>query len=309
MKLGFLTGCLGNITLEEKIKWAKLNNLDCVEVSCWPKVNSRDYSASDIDVEALGDTKIRSIKQLLENQNMFISSLAYYDNNLDSDINIRRGYISHLKKVIDAAQALDVKLVGTFVGRNEDLTIEENFDLYQQEFTPLVSYANKRNVKLMIENCPMPGWNRDGGAGTISYSPELWDEMFRRIPDKNFGLNFDPSHLLWLKVDYEKAFIDYRDRIFQVHAKDMEVSGVKLSYYSILGKQLNKKNGEDLGWWKGKIPGKGQIDWNSFISILKKYNYDGVLSIEHEDENYAIGESKIKEGLIYSIKHLRQFRL
>ncbi|MDK2800388.1 MAG: hypothetical protein PWQ70_2007 [Clostridiales bacterium] len=60
----------------------------------------------------------------------------------------------------------------------------------------------QQNQKLMIENCPMPGWHKDGWAGTISYSPELWGEMFRRLPNENFGLNFDPSHLLWLQVEY-----------------------------------------------------------------------------------------------------------
>lgn len=307
MKLGFLTGCLGDMTLEEKVSWANQNGFDCVEVSCWPKSNTRDYSGSDIDVENLSVKEAQHIKEILKGKNMSISALAYYDNNLHSDINLRNSYINHLKKVIDAAEMLDVELVGTFVGRNMDLTIEENFDLYEEIFRSLVDYSKKRNVKLMIENCPMPGWSKDGFAGTISYSPELWDEMFRRIPDKNFGLNFDPSHLLWLKIDYIKAFIDYKDRIFHVHAKDNEVIEDKLSYYSIFGKQINKANEWDLGWWIAKIPGKGQIDWGQFVDLLKEQNYDGVVSIEHEDHDYEGSIEKVKEGLLYSKEHLRNF--
>lgn len=307
MKLGFLTGCLQESTLIEKINWAKANGFDCVEVSCWPKINTRNYSGSDIDVKNLDEKGVKAIKEMLKKNNLFISSLAYYDNNLHRDIDVRRKNIEHLKKVIDAAQMLEVELVGTFVGRNSDMTIEENFDLYEEVFTELVEYSKDRNVKLMIENCPMPEWQMDGGAGTISYSPELWNEMFERIPDENFGLNFDPSHLTWLQIDYIKAFIDYKDRIFHVHAKDIEFSKEMLSHYSIFGKQLNKKTPMDLGWWKAKIPGKGQIDWDKFINTLKENNYKGVVSIEHEDEDYANDEGIIKEGLVYSNKHLRKF--
>lgn len=307
MKLGFLTGCMGDIPLEKKINWAKMNGFDCVEVSCWPKANSRDYSSCDIDVENFDENKADKLKEYLKQENMFISSMAYYDNLLHSDLETRNNYINHLKKVIDAAQMLDVRLVGTFVGRNGDLTIEENFDLYEEIFSKLVEYSKKRNVKLMIENCSMPGWNKDGGAGTISYSPELWDEMFRRIPDNNFGLNFDPSHLVWLQVDYIKAFSDYKNRIFHVHAKDTKVLRDKLSYYSILGKQLRKNNETDLGFWVAKIPGKGDVDWGKFIETLKHENYNGVISIEHEDPDYEGDVEKVKDGLQYSKNHLRKF--
>ena len=61
------------------------------------------------------------------------------------------------------------------------------------------------------------------GGTNLAWSPAIWDEMFTAIPDENFGLNLDPSHLVWLMIDYERAVYDFADRIFHVHAKDLEV--------------------------------------------------------------------------------------
>ena len=62
------------------------------------------------------------------------------------------------------------------------------------------------------------------GGNNLAWAPAIWDEMFAAIPDANFGLNLDPSHLVWLQIDYERAVYDYADRIFHVHAKDLEVA-------------------------------------------------------------------------------------
>ena len=48
--------------------------------------------------------------------------------------------------------------------------------------------------------------------------------MFETIPSPSFGLNLDPSHLVWQMIDYERVVYDYADRILHVHAKDMEVN-------------------------------------------------------------------------------------
>ncbi|GAA0181248.1 sugar phosphate isomerase/epimerase [Clostridium sediminicola] len=307
MKLGFLTGALENISFEEKMNWASEVGFDCVEVSCWPQMNTRDYSASDIDVVKLDNYHAENILRYLDQKNISISSLAYYDNNLHEDLNLRKGYIEHLKKVIDAAVLLNVELVGTFVGRNRELSIEENFREFKEVFSDILEYSEKKKIKIMIENCPMPGWSVDGLAGTISYSPELWDEMFRIFPTENFGLNYDPSHLMWLGIDYLKALKDYKDRIFHIHAKDGKVNFKNKHQYSIFGKQLGKKNGFDIGWVDAKIPGKGEIKWDEFFDTIREIGYDGVISIEHEDPEYEDSIKKCKEGILFSKNYLEKF--
>ena len=307
MKLGFLTGALGDMTLWDKIDWAKESGFDCIEVSCWPKVNTRDYSSCDIDVDNLDKKHVEEILDYIKERDISISSLAYYDNNLHEDMEIRKKYISHLKKVIDAAAMLKVELVGTFIGRNNQLSIKDNFVQFKEVFTDILDYAADKNVKIMIENCPMPSWDKDGLAGTISYSPELWKEMFRIFPNDNFGLNFDPSHLVWLQIDYIRALKEFKDRIFHIHAKDTKVLKEHIGYYGIYGKKLEKSHPFDIGWVEAKLPGTGDIKWDEFFNTLDEIGYDGVISIEHEDLEYEGTKEKLKAGILLGKKNLDRF--
>ena len=298
MKLSYLTACFNNLSLEEKVKFAAEQKFDAIELSCWPVANDRDYSSTDIDVSKFDSKTKEDILKLTGENNIEIASLAYYDNCLHPDTSIRENNVKHLYNVIETAGKLGVKFVGAFAGRNLDLSFEENFTEFEKIFPNIVKYAADRNVNLLIENCSMPGWHREGWGATISYSPELWDRMFEIIPDENFGLNFDPSHLIWLGVDYIKALIDYKERVLYFHAKDTKVFEEKRSYYSIFGKQLNRENEWDYGWWQHKIPGKGSVDWQKIYQTLREIGYDGYVSIEHEDLNYSENDEAIKLGLM-----------
>jgi sugar phosphate isomerase/epimerase len=302
MDLGFLTVCLGEMSLREKAKWASKKGFKCLEVACWPRENTRDYSSSDIDVANLTQAEADEIKGYMKEYGLRISSLAYYDNNLHNDPE-RRAFINgHVKKCIDAASMLGTDMVGTFVGRNIDKSIEENFDEFEKVFGELVGYAEKKGIKIIIENCPMEGWQAAGVPGTISYTPELWDEMFKRVPSKNFGLNFDPSHLLFQLIDYYALVPKYIDRIFHVHAKDAEVFEDRLKWYGVFNKQL--KGDKPYGYWRFRMPSLGQVDWKKFVGILKENGYDDVLSIEHEDPLYEGSDEKVLEGLSIGYDHL-----
>ena len=305
MKFGFLTGCLQGMSLKEKIKYAHQVGFNALDISCWPKQNARDYSGSDIDTENLTDEKAAKIKEWMHKYKVTFTSLAYYDNMLSPDKKLKKKYYKHLKSVIAAAEKLNVSLVGCFVGKNQNKSIEENFDDFESLFSGLVHFAKIHRVKLMVENCPMPGWQAEGYPATISYSPELWDEMFRRIPDKNLGLNFDPSHLLWLGIDYQKALLQYHKRIFHIDAKDIQIHPKAFYRYGIFGKKLHRENPEDLGFWTPVIPGLGDIDWSKFYDIMKKINYNGCFSIELEDRNFSSNNHLVKKGLEYSYNHLK----
>ena len=227
------------------------------------------------------------------------------DNILHHDLEIRAENEQHLKNVILAAEKLGVSLVGTFVGKNSYISIHDNFELYRKIFIPLVEYAGEHNVKLMIENCPMPSWSQEGLPSTISYSPEFWDEMFAIIPSNNFGLNFDPSHLYWMQIDYIKCIKNYVDRIFHVHANDLRLNTDANSFYSIYGKKISKVNYKDMGWFIPKAPGLGDINWLTVIKTLRSVSYDGCISIEYKDQILSGSDIKVMEGLSYSYHHLK----
>ena len=303
MKLGFLTVCLGNIPLKDKAKWASEQGFETLEVACWPRVNDRDYAASDIDVVSLTVEKADEIKAYMKEYGIEISSLAYYDNNLDVNLEHRACVNMHLKRCIDAAALLGVPSVGTFVGRNSEKSIKDNFDEFESVFGELVRYAESKGIQIVIENCPMVGWQQPGVPGTISFTPELWEEMFKRVPNENFGLNFDPSHLYFQLIDYLPLLEKFKTRIFHVHAKDAEIFPERLGYVGIFDSQFEPHG---KGYWRYRMPGLGKIDWKEFMAVLKSTGYDFVVSIEHEDHLYEGSEEKVKEGLSLGLQHLQE---
>ncbi|MGQ9630025.1 MAG: sugar phosphate isomerase/epimerase family protein [bacterium] len=298
MKLGFLTACLRSVPLEDLVKWSSENGFGALEVACWPLKSDRDYAGSSIDVKSLNKGKAEEIENLFSKNNIEISCLTYCDNNLSRDSRRRKENLDHLKKVIDAAQLLSVRNVSTFIGRDETKTIKENLEEAKRIFSDIVKYAEDRGVRIAIENCPMPGWQFEGLAGNVAYSPEIWDELFGSIPSESFGLNLDPSHLYWLGIDYIRAVKDYSSKIFHVHAKDTEILEDRLSR---VGTILSR------GWWRYRMPGLGEIEWGRFISALAEAGYDYVLSTEHEDPVWEGSEEKVKNGLILGRRYLSNF--
>ncbi len=296
MKLGFLTACLPQVDLENIVKWAAGKGFQTLELAAWPLDSDRDYQANQIDAARFTRDDAEKVKNLFSKYEIGISAMAYYDNNLHPDLKQRQFYLDHLKKVIDTASMLEVELVGTFVGGRPDMSPNENIKEIGQVFNDILKYAEDKNVKIMIENCPMVGWQQFGLPGNYAYSPELWDALFEELPYDNFGLNLDPSHLYWLGIDYIEVIQDYADKIFHAHAKDTEILGTGEFLYGIFGRQIDPAPWQS-GWWRYRMPGLGEIDWNRFIATLQEYDYDFVLSIEHEDPVWEGSAEKVKTGL------------
>ena len=86
------------------------------------------------------------------------------------------------------------------------------------------------------------------------------------IPDDNFGLNFDPSHLIWQFIDEIRPIYEFRDRIFHVHAKDMAIDREALYQDGAIDVGVN--------WAIPKLPGLGDVRWGAWISALYSIGYD-----------------------------------
>jgi sugar phosphate isomerase/epimerase len=298
MKLGLLTAAFPDLTLDEVAAWAAANGFQTLEVACWPSAGAerRRYAGvTHIDVEAFDTERVLAT---LDRHGLAISSLAYYPNNLHPDDAHREQVNGHLRKVIDAAQALGVETVGTFVGNDKDRPLPENLERFRAIWPALISYAGERGVKIAIENCPMIfSWDEWPGGNNLAWAPAIWDEMFAAIPDANFGLNLDPSHLVWLQIDYERAVYDYADRIFHVHAKDLEVRRDGLYRHGTFS--------GGIGWQVPRLPGLGEVNWSRFVAALYAVGYDHVVSVEHEDRRFEGDEELVKRGFLIARETLR----
>jgi sugar phosphate isomerase/epimerase len=298
VKLGLLTAAFGELSLDEVAAWAAANGYAMLEVACWPSGGGerRRYAGvTHIDVDALD---VDAVHATLERHGIEISSLAYYPNNLHPDDAHRGAVNAHLRKVIDAAQALGVGIVGTFAGNDKDRPLPENLDRFRSIWPELVSYAGDRDVRIAIENCPMIfSYDEWPGGNNLAWSPAIWDEMFAAIPDSNFGLNIDPSHLVWLQIDYERAVYDFADRIFHAHAKDLEIRRDGLYRHGTFS--------SGIGWQVPRLPGLGEVDWRRFTAALYAVGYDHVLSVEHEDRRFEGDQELVERGFLIARDTLR----
>lgn len=274
MRLGFYT----NYT-PELAAFAKEIGFNSLELSAWPEsaLNADKVKAADYE----------RIKEDLTSKNIEISALGYYPNPLSHHENESKEARRYLKKVIDLAADMAVPIVATFAGRDGRKTVKENLPLFKEAYSPIMDHAEKRGIKIAIENCPM--MNRFSMQGeNIAFSPEIWAAMFDLVPSKNLGLEFDPSHCVWQGIDYVKAIYDFGDRIFHVHAKDMEIRQDVLGKAGIYGLALSDVEGLGFGWWRARAPGWGQVDWAKFVTALIEVGYNGNIDIEHEDDVFAL---------------------
>jgi sugar phosphate isomerase/epimerase len=254
-------------------------------------------------VEHFGDAEAARTEELFEQHGLTISAVAYYENNLHADPETRDVTHRHLRACIDAAQRLGCGLVGTFVGRDVTVTVEDNLRLGEKVLPPLVEYAADRGVRLVIENCPMEGWHPDGYPANLAYSPQLWDWMAAL----GLYLNFDPSHLVWLGIDPVAVAATYAGQILHVQAKDVEIDHEGRNRVGVFGNAVDRSRDPwQSGWWRYRIPGLGQVDWAGLISTLATAGYDGVVSVEHEDPVWSGSVDLVRQGLVLARETLDQ---
>ncbi|HTP00309.1 MAG TPA: sugar phosphate isomerase/epimerase [Anaerolineales bacterium] len=302
MKLGFFTAALPDSTLEQAAQWGAESGFQAIEIACWPheKAARRYAGVTHVNVAELDKIKARYIRKMLDDHGLTISSLGYYPNPLHPEPEHREIVIEHLKKVIEGAALLEVPVVGTFTGKDRTKTVPANLEEYAKVWPPIVKFAKDHGVKIAIENCPMIfSFDEWPGGDNLANTPATWRKMWEIIPDDNFGLNLDPSHLVWQMIDYERVVRDFASRIFHVHAKDMHIDPEGLYNNGVLSL--------GMGWQVPRLPGLGDVDWRKFIAALTAVHYDYVISIEHEDRSFEGNEEVVKRGFYLSRDVLKPY--
>ena len=302
MKLGFLTACMPERPLEDIAAFAAANGYEALELAAWPSLGDRPFTASHLAADRFDEAEAERVRAALDRHGLALSALAYYDNNLHPDPVEREATHAHLRACIDAAAQLGRPPVGTFIGRDPGRSVAENLREAERVFPPLVDYAAERGVTLMIENCVMEGWTPDGTPGNLAYSPELWEWMF----GLGLKLNFDPSHLLWLGIDPIAALRPYVEHVAHAHAKDAETFPEQRNRFGFFGRLATRGDDPwDMGWWRYRIPGLGEVDFRRYVDALYEGGFDGVLSVEHEDPVWGGSPARVDQGLQIAHRTLR----
>jgi sugar phosphate isomerase/epimerase len=301
IKLGFVSAVVEDLSFDQTVDLAAECGYQCVEMLCWPvgKAERRYAGVTHIDVRKLDERRVKEIRETCEKKQVAISGLGYYPNMLE-DSPQATSYREHFLKVIDASARLGVGIANTFIGRDHTKSLEDNFKLFEKIWPPIVKHAEQKKVKIGIENCPMfftaDEWP---GGKNMAISPVIWRRMFEIIPSPYFGLNYDPSHLVWQQMNYIRPIYEFKDRIFHAHIKDAKILPDKLAEVGILATPLE--------YHSPKLPGMGDVDWGKYFSALTDIGYNGAACVEVEDRAYEESFEARKSSLIQSRNYVKQF--
>jgi sugar phosphate isomerase/epimerase len=302
MKLGFLTAPFPETPLTDVADWAASAGFDSLEIACWPRSTgaTRRYAGtSHIDVADLSQDRASEIRGEIESKGLTISGLGYYPNPLHPDAEVRSAAIAHLKLVIEAAGRMGVPFANTFMGGDAAKTQDENWEEALRVWPDIVRHAQDSGVRITIENCPMIFSRNEWPAGhNIAYNPYAWRRIIGEWGD-TVGLNYDPSHLVWLMIDQPRFIREFAGHIFHMQAKDVMIDRDGLYERGSLS--------GGIGWQIPRLPGLGDADWGAIFSTLYHVGYDGDVIIEHEDRKFEGTDELVKRGFLIARDVLRPY--
>lgn len=279
MKIGIrLTGAMTRLPLEENARWAA------------------EHGFADIET-ALSD----DLAATLQPHGLTAWAAAMRTRLIVADDAERATAIDAAKQAIDSAAKQGIGVLTCGHGMVEGRSAADNVALFKEGFGPAAAHAESKNVKLAFEHWPNRGRN-------LMHSPELWDAAFNAVPSPNLGLNFDPSHLVVLDIDWAWALRAYKERIFYCHAKDTELFPDRKSRYGNYGPFIETGGAASGIWWRYRLPGFGIVDWHKYADILAEIGYDGPMNIEHEDQVWGFTQDvdRMREGLLIGKHYLEQ---
>ena len=302
MKLGFLTAPFPDTPLGEVAEWAGTNGFESLEIACWPpsKGATRRYAGtSHIDVTDLSEARAGEIVDEVASHGLTISGLGFYPNPMHPDAEVREAAIAHQKLVIEACARMKVPYFNTFLGGDSALNVDANWERALEIWPPIVEHAKAHGVRITIENCPMIFSYDEWPAGNnIAWSPYIWRRIIGIWGD-TIGLNYDPSHLVWLMIDQERFIREFGPSIWHVQAKDVEINRDGLYERGVLS--------GGIGWQIPRLPGLGEAPWNRIFAALWRAGYDGDIIIEHEDRDFEKTDDLVKRGFLLARDVLRPY--
>ena len=139
---------------------------------------------------------------------------------------------------------------------------------FWKEFAPV---AEKAGVRICIEQI----------ARQAVHNNETFFRL-RGIAGRNVGVNFDPSHLIWMGGDPVAAIEELGECVFHVHGKDTYIEAGSRSNGLLDPKDTTPVKGRA---WNYVSLGHGTSyrRWLDILAALKRVGYDDVVSIENED--------------------------
>lgn len=275
---------LGALGMEKLAEWAKGAGLDVVDV---PYYN-------------------QEVKSILETHDLQVGSIdgVGVGNLLSVDEGKRSEAVAAIKNQMTEIAQLGGKTVFIcLVPEDNTLPRDKTFGIWKETFPDIVKHAEKEDVYFAMEGWPGPA----PYFPTIGCTPEMLRAMFEVIPSKHFGINYDPSHLVRLGIDYLRFLSEFGAKVNYCHGKDTEILTDDLYEIGTLTATFGHKYNFSDGAWRYTIPGHGEVDWGKVAIRLDGIGYTGPISIELEDHRYWGTLELEQQGIIKAKQHLESY--
>jgi len=290
LKIGIFTVLFNDWPLEKVLKYVSGLGYEAVEIAAWKGSNH-------LDIEKILKGGATEYKKTVEKHGLFISGLS---NHLESQLilgpldsstdeqyrgtpeeKVKYG-TERMKKTVEAAAALDVPVVNGFTGApnwgawyifpaSYEKIFEQGFELFAERWGEIFDFFASHGIKFAHEVHPQEQ----------AYNIETAEQAIKAVDGKKeFGFNFDPSHLVWQGIDPVVFIKRLGERIYHAHAKDAELvkENLPVSGRMPTGAWMRPGRG-----FRFRTVGWGDVEWKRVMTALLEVGYDYVLSYEHED--------------------------
>jgi len=285
VNIGFrIPGKAKEISFEELCSWAVRTGFQSIDLSSADAEQIRAAKAAGLEIGTIDLAGTRDL--------------------LNPDPSKQQAGVEAARAAIAAtADAGCDKMFCVFFPEDPTRKRRESFDVWKETFPGVAAYAEERGVRIAMEGWPGPA----PAYPALGVTPEMWRAMFAAVPTQAFGLNFDPSHLVRIGVDWKRALDEFGDRIIHVHGKDTDFDSERLYEHGNLGPTFRKSVAFGEGWWRYTIPGEGVVDWSRLIGRLEDFGFNGTVSVELEDYRYHETWELQADGLRRSREHLARW--
>ena len=285
MKMSVLTAALQELTprsvrdadpdkaIEDWLEFAR--EMDCPNIQISAALHP---SEADVPPEAMLDpvantldlrkpfdkTRAKRVLAAMETTGVGVTDIAFFDNLLHDDREVRQKKHAFVVRMLDAAAALGLKAVCGFIGRNQKLSMDGNLAFFEEVFIPLLKEAKARGIEYRVEQCPMPGWTiGDNFHNNIGYTPALWIALHRICEKHGVGdqlrVHYDPSHAILMGQDTRSIFQYLKDSGYDFivggfHVKGQVIDAKGVSAWGYGGQTVER------GDWKNGQPSPNPAD-------------------------------------------------
>jgi sugar phosphate isomerase/epimerase len=255
MRIGFYTSTFNDRPFEEVAEFARAAEFDAIEIDVGGHIKTPD--------------KVAEVVKTARDRGLYVSSITQFGNQLEPDAQKRQELRAKTRDFAKAIAEAQVPIFVLFPGHDSTADEDANYKSFAEHANALV--AANPTLNFAIENWPGPH------NAFIAITPDGWQKLFALVPDKRFGVEFDPSHLIRLGIDPYAAYEGVKDRVKILHGKDTSFDEARLQAVGYHGN----------GWWRYRLPGSGRLDWPRFLKLAKAGGFDGTISIEHEDADFG----------------------